>query len=233
MKFLTLIPAYNEESTLEALVEKTLSYGPVCVVDDASKDKTPEILARLKTKYGEKLHIIRHTKNTHISQGLREGMQYALEQGMDYVVAIDAGNSHDPAAIPDFVAHAPCDLLIGSRKKTEGVPLYRKCISKGAALAINYCLSDSLLNIRGPKIKDCTSGYRRYSKKAMEVILKAKVKSVAHEFNMEALYLVYSAGLKVEEMSITYQFSNSSFNRKILERGLSLAFNLFTQKVSR
>lgn len=233
MNRLTLIPAHNEESTIESLVEKALLYSPVCVVDDGSTDQTGKILSKVKSRHPDKLHIIHHVKNTHISQALRDGMRYAKEKRVDYVVTMDAGNSHDPNALNEFFNYPKCDLLIGSRKKTEGVPFYRKIISRTAACAINYCLSDSLLNIQGPKIRDCTSGFRRYSAKALDVLLTSEVKSVAHEFNMEALYLIYTSGLKVEEIEITYQFSNSSFNRKVLERGMDLALNLFSQKLTR
>lgn len=44
MKNLVVIPAYNEEKTIREVVERALTYSDVLVVDDASKDKTPEIL---------------------------------------------------------------------------------------------------------------------------------------------------------------------------------------------
>lgn len=62
MKNLVVIPAYNEEETIREVVERALKYSDVIVVDDASKDKTPEIVQALIKKHPKKLFTIRHEK---------------------------------------------------------------------------------------------------------------------------------------------------------------------------
>ena len=44
---LVIIPAYNEEETIEEVILKAKKYADVCIIDDNSQDATPEILARL------------------------------------------------------------------------------------------------------------------------------------------------------------------------------------------
>lgn len=128
MKHLVVIPAYNEEETIREVVERALEYSDVLVVDDASKDQTPEILKAMIRKHPKKLFTIRHEKNTHIPGGIQDGMKFAVEKKYDSVVTMDAGLSHDPSKLPEFLqTHA--DLVIGSRVTTDGVPLYRKLIS--------------------------------------------------------------------------------------------------------
>lgn len=138
---------------------------------------------------------------------------------------MDAGLSHDPSKLPEFLqTHA--DLVIGSRVTTDGVPLYRKLISFFAAKVMNYCISPSRFDIFGYGLKDCTSGYRKYSKRAFTWIAEAKLESVAFDFHMEALWIVSKNYGTIREIGIHYVFSNSSFNRRVLKQAIRFAFKL-------
>ncbi|MCB1142641.1 MAG: glycosyltransferase family 2 protein [Leptospiraceae bacterium] len=229
-KNLAIIPAYNEEETIEEVVRHSIQHSEVCVVNDASKDRTPEILAALKKEFPDTLHIIHHEKNTHIPGGVQDGMKFALQGEYDYVVTMDAGMSHDPNALPQFFNAEHCDLLIGKREKVEGVPLYRRMISYLAARVMNYCISEGIFDLFGPGIADCTSGFRRYSKKAYSFIANQKLESIAFDFHMEALALTYRNGGSVREIGIHYKFSNSSFNKKVLKLAIDFALKLLKRK---
>ncbi|PJZ63164.1 glycosyltransferase family 2 protein, partial [Leptospira adleri] len=152
MKNLVVIPAYNEEETIREVVERALVYSDVLVVDDASRDRTPEILKELIKKNPKKLFTIRHEKNTHIPGGIQDGMKFAVEKKYDSVVTMDAGLSHDPDKLPDFI-RTDADLVIGSRVTSDGVPLYRKLISFAAAKVMNYCISPGLFDLFGYRLK--------------------------------------------------------------------------------
>lgn len=230
VKALVVIPAYNEELTIEDVVRQSIRYTNVCVVDDASKDRTPIILEQLKEEFPDKLFIIRHAKNTHIPRGIQDGMKFALENDYQYVITMDAGLSHDPNQIPKFLEYPHCDLLIGKREKVVGVPLYRRVISYLGSKVMNYCISKSKFDLLGPRIQDCTSGYRRYSREAFSRIAQATLESVAFDFHMEALALVYQNGGTVREIGITYVFSNTSFNSKVLKLALQYAWKLLKRK---
>ncbi|MBE7413668.1 MAG: glycosyltransferase family 2 protein [Leptospiraceae bacterium] len=229
-KLLTIVPAYNEESTIEEVVLRAIPYSDICVVDDASKDNTPKILSKLLKKYPKKLHVITHTKNTHIPGGIQDGMKYAEKKSYDWVVTMDAGLSHDPKSLEQFFSHPSCDILIGRREITENVPMYRKLISYLAAKVMNYCMSKSIFDLFGPKIKDCTSGFRRYSKKSISILANSKLQSKAFDFHMEALYLIHASGGTVSEIGIHYVFSNSSFNKKVFRQAVSFAWTLLKKK---
>jgi dolichol-phosphate mannosyltransferase len=82
----------------------------------------------------------------------------------------------------------------------------------------------------GPGIKDCTSGYRRYSQKACALIANARLQSKAFDFHMEALALCYRAGMNVAEIPIHYVFSNSSFNKKVLMQAIKFGLHLLASK---
>ena len=100
-RILVVIPAYNEEDTIEEVVLRAKKYADVCVVNDNSSDATPEILGRI-----DGIHVIHHKKNTHIPGGLLDGMKYAVEHDYSYAISIDAGLSHNPDEIPRFINHS-------------------------------------------------------------------------------------------------------------------------------
>jgi dolichol-phosphate mannosyltransferase len=235
-KNLVVIPAHNEEETIREVVTRALRHADVSVTDDGSTDKTAAILMAIAAecdqgKHSRKLHIITHPSATHIPQGIQDGLIFACSAGYDLVVTMDAGLSHDPDALPQFFNHHPqVDVVIGSRRNTRNVPLYRKAVSAMARRVVNYSLAGSYFDLQGPGIRDCTSGYRRYSQRACALIAKASLKSKAFDFHMETLALCYRAGMNVEEIPIHYVFSNSSFNTAVLNQAIKFGLHLIKTK---
>ncbi|MCR9143396.1 MAG: glycosyltransferase family 2 protein [bacterium] len=235
-KRLVVIPAHNEEETIYEVVTRALQYADVSVTDDGSRDQTPQILEEIAKevkagKHANQLNIITHEKATHIPRGLQDGIRYGVEAGYEWFVTMDTGLSHDPDALPQFFDTDPkFGVVIGSRNKPENVPLYRRVVSWSAARVVNYALAKSYFNFFGPGLNDCTSGFRRYSRAAAELIASHELKSKAFDFHMEALALCYRAGLEVTEIPIHYIFSNSSFNSNVLKQGMRFGLHLITTK---
>lgn len=236
---LVIIPAYNEEDSIAEVVTRSLAYADVSVTDDGSRDRTPEILRAIAAdcaagKHPNQLHIITHAKSTHIPRGLQDGLRWGVGKGYRWFVTMDAGLSHDPDALPGFFEFDPkIDVVIGQRAEVENVPAYRKVVSWAAARVVNYALAKSWLDLLGPGIRDCTSGFRRYSRAAAEAIAGAELKSKAFDFHMEALAIAYRAGLRVAENPIRYVFSNSSFNRNVLKQAMKFGLYLLSTKGER
>ncbi len=238
-RFLVVIPARNEAGTIREVVTRALRHADVSVTDDASEDATPQILAEIQkeTKRGvhpNRLNIITHAKATHIPPGIQDGLKFGTGEGYNFIITMDAGLSHDPDALPEFIGTDPSiDVVIGSRSKTENVPLYRRAISRMAALVMNYAVSPSYLRLRKPFIRDCTSGYRRYSSRAALIIATTPLRSRSFDFHMEALALCARAGMSISELSIHYVFSSSSFNSRVLRQAIRFAMTLIATKHER
>jgi dolichol-phosphate mannosyltransferase len=214
-RFLVIIPAYNEASTIEQVVRLSQQHADVCVVNDASTDATPEILAGISG-----IHCIHHTKNTHISGAIMDGMRYAKEADYDFCLTIDAGMSHDPETIVQFKSHEGADLVIGYREKRVKVPIYRKALSLAGKTMMNCALNRGMPHGMRSSLKDVTSGYRMYSRKAINLLLERKIKSRSFDFHLEALAHIYRSGMKIEEVPIVYVFSNSSLRWKVVGEAL-------------
>ena len=236
MRRIVVIPAYNESSSIETVVRGALRHADLSVTDDGSRDETPQILARLQEEFNrsgapERLHVVTHPRSTHIPQGIQDGLRHAAAADYDFVVTMDAGMSHDPEALPAFFAvDAAIDVVIGSRGNTENVPLYRRAISRLAARVVNYSLTPSYFEFRGPGIADCTSGFRRYSRRAVRLLAGVELESRAFDFHMEALALCVRAGYTTQELPIHYVFSNSSFNSRVLRQAMRFGLHLIATK---
>jgi len=138
---------------------------------------------------------------------------------MNYAITMDAGLTHKPEELPLFLDAPHVDLVIGRRAKTKNVPLYRKFVSFSATVLYNIALRPFGSKLPRPAIHDVTSGYRRYSSAALNILLHRKLKAKTFDFVTESLMFVYRNGLSIIEVPITYEFSNSSFNWRVLADG--------------
>ncbi len=211
--YLVLIPAYNEEDSIEELIIRGKKFADVCIIDDCSTDRTAAII----DKYREEICIIRHEKNTHLPGALIDGLQYASDQGYAYAITIDAGLSHNPDEIPLFMDHNNCDLTIGRRISINNAPLYRRALSIIGNNMFNLCLDFPKGLFRKNKYHDLTSGYRCYSNRAMQVILSKKIESKTVDIFLETTASIYRSGLSICEVPITYNFSNSYFTPSVIK----------------
>lgn len=210
-RVLVVVPAYNEAETIAEVVTRALPYAPVVVVNDGSRDRTGEIAAAIPG-----CTVINHVKNTHIPGAILDGFRHALAQGSDYVVTMDAGLSHDPDLLGTLIAQPPSDLVITYRREVRNTPWYRRVLSKTAAALVNTAIRRPRWKLWQPGYRDVTSGYRRYSRRAMEAVLAAPMAARSFDFHFEALAIVSYAGLRIDEYPITYVFSNSSLNRRVV-----------------
>jgi dolichol-phosphate mannosyltransferase len=224
--FLIIIPAYNEEENIGELVIKTKQFADVCIINDHSQDATAEILNRFQD-----IRVIHHQRNTHIPRAVLDGMKYAVKRGYKYGITMDAGLSHNPDELPLFINHPDADLVIGSRKKKINTPLYRKLLSLMGNCIYNLALDfpKRLLWIER-YYEDISSGYRRYSNRAMKLLLSKRLQSKSFDFLLESAYHIYQGGFSISEVSIIYMFSNSSLKTKVVKDCLEMSKRLMLSR---
>ena len=223
-RLLVVVPAYNEAETIEEVVRRTSAHADVCVVDDCSTDDTAALAEAIPGT-----HVLRHTQNTHIAGALRDGFRYARTCGYAHCITMDAGLSHDPDAIPGFYARRDSDLVLGVRTRRLDAPWYRHALSWGARTLTNLALERRVVPWGGAGLRDTTSGYRMYSRRAYELLLAAPMRSQSFDFHLEALAYVFRAGFRIEEVEIAYQFSNSSLQTGIVVEALKTCGRLWAE----
>ncbi|MBA2681358.1 MAG: glycosyltransferase family 2 protein [Ktedonobacteraceae bacterium] len=104
MRLSIVVPVYNEEKTVEQILKQVSEIpldSEVIVVDDASTDRTWEILQQIRQNAPfDTYHYVRHEYNQGKGAGLRTG--FGLVTG-DLVVAQDADMEYDPHDLPSLV----------------------------------------------------------------------------------------------------------------------------------
>ncbi len=110
---LLIVPALDEERSVAGVVERARALGyDVCVVDDGSADRTAQ-------RAGEAgAVVLRLPVNLGVGGALRCGFRWALDNGYDVVVQVDADGQHDPgqaALLLDAMRETGADMVVGSR----------------------------------------------------------------------------------------------------------------------
>lgn len=168
MNVLVVLPVYNEEARIERLLdhldeameEAGIAYR-VILVDDGSRDRTLEIVARAAARMP--IRVLRHEINQGLGGTIRDGLVAAAEEAgpRDIIVTMDADDTHAPGLILRMtrMISEGHDVVIASRyregSRAVGVPLLRRALSYGASWLFRI-----VFPIRG--VKDYTCGYRAY-----------------------------------------------------------------------
>ena len=198
-----LIPTYNERDNLPLIVERVRAAVPeadVVVLDDNSPDGTGEVADGLAAT-DDHVKVIHRQGKEGLGAAYLAGFAWALEQGYDAVVEMDADGSHRPEHLPTMLEVArDAELVIGSRYVRGGKivnwPLDRKAISMAGNLYIKAIL--------GMPVNDATAGYRVYRAETLRTIGLDRVQSAGYVFQTDLTVRTVRAGLKVVEVPITF-----------------------------
>mgnify|MGYP000103033052 CR=1 FL=1 len=200
IRVLVIIPAHNEQENLAKTIEEVRLNAPfadILVVDDGSTDETVYIAKCMGVK------VISLPFNLGIGGAVQTGFKYALHEGYDVVIQVDADGQHDPAYIPklvDYLLAKKVDIVIGSRYLNNDPPK----LSFVRNLGIKY-FSWLTSKIIGQRITDCTSGFRALNKIAVRFFSE----NYPVDFpDAEALILAHRAGLKIAELPASFRDRN-------------------------
>ena len=224
MKAMAMVPTYNEALNIEPLLREILGQGPdigAVVVDDNSPDGTAAIVKRLREEDPRVHLILRMNERGRGTAGVA-GFKYAVAQGVDFIIEMDADFSHQPSYIAFFLSRMDdCDLLIASRLVEgggeKGRHFLRKMITRSANSYIRLIL--------GVPVKDCTSGYRVFRREVLEAIELDQLMAVGPPIVEEVLFKAHKRGFRIKEVPYTLEerkAGESTFNRKIMLNALMM-----------
>ncbi|MBX9742522.1 MAG: polyprenol monophosphomannose synthase [Chthoniobacterales bacterium] len=201
---LVVIPTYNELTNLPHLVERLLALPEIdiLVVDDNSPDGTGRWVLE-EAKKTARLHLLSRQEKNGLGRAYLAGFQWALEQGYEYIIQMDADFSHNPDDVPKLLSaiqEQQADLAIGSRY-VNGVrvinwPLRRLILSVGASYYVHF--------ITGLPIHDPTGGFKCWRRRTLEAINIEKVKSNGYGFQIEMSYRAWRKGFSIVEVPIIF-----------------------------
>ncbi len=223
-----VIPAYNEESTLDSVVKKVLAVAGVTeivIVNDSSTDATGELAKKLALS-NERIRVIHHKKNQGKTEALKTGFKHTTG---DIVIIQDADLEYDPTEIPEVLApildgHA--DVVYGSRflvrKRARVLYFYHYVANRGLTL-----LSNLFTNVN---MTDVETGYKAFRG---EIIRNMIIVSNGFGFEIEVTAKIAKLRCAIYEVPISYNGRTYQEGKKIgMKDGFAalwyiLRFNLF------
>ena len=159
-KLLIVIPAYNEEGSIERVVDDLIQNYPqydYVVVNDGSRDRTAAICR------SRSYRLIDLPVNLGLAGAFQTGLRYAAEHGYDCAMQLDADGQHLPRYIAPMLEEleAGADIVIGSRFITVLKPRTLRMVG-------SYLISWAIRLTTGQPICDPTSGMRMFNRRLLE-----------------------------------------------------------------
>jgi dolichol-phosphate mannosyltransferase len=198
-----VMPTYNERQNLEIMAGRIRESTPeadLLVVDDNSPDGTGDLADKL-AEADSHVHVMHRTEKAGLGRAYVAGFTWALDQGYDVIVEMDADGSHRPEDLPKLLtALGSADAVIGSRYVPGGTvvnwPKSREFLSRGANIYNRIML--------GVSIRDATGGFRAYKAATLRTLDLNNIESAGYCFQIDMTLRVLQAGLKLTEVPITF-----------------------------
>ena len=180
------IPAYNEAAHIREVIRACRATRPalILVIDDASQDLTPRILAEEVGNHesGVPLRVLRNHENLGKQGSIRRGLKFLSGQGFDAVALIDGDGQHDPGELPRLAALLDRhDFIIGARSR-EQMPIQRRLS--------NWLVNLGFLLLGGVDFVDVQSGLRIYNRRLVEVLAARLPEQGGYALEHESLALL-------------------------------------------
>ena len=227
-KGLVIIPTYNESSNIEKIINIILAVSgqlDVLVIDDNSPDNTAQIIEKMCAN-NPRVHLLTRPSKMGLGTAYVMGFDYALKNGYDYAFEMDADFSHDPIELPNFInLLKEYDLIIGSRYK-RGISVVNWPM-KRLLLSFFACIFARI--VTGVPVKDLTSGFKCYSRRALAAVDWQKFDVGGYGFQIQSVYSVFKAGLKIKEIPIIFverRSGESKMSKRIIWEAFWLVWKL-------
>ncbi|MBA3974981.1 MAG: hypothetical protein C0504_12290 [Candidatus Solibacter sp.] len=170
------------------------------ILDLASRDNSLDMMRALEARES-RLTVVWAPENRCVVDAYVCGYRHALETGFDWILEIDAGFSHRPEEIAQFLEamRQGRDCVFGSRFMKGGAivnsPLSRRLVSRGGTILANLLL--------GTRQTDMTSGFELFTNQTLRMVLDRGIQSRAHFFQTEIK--AYCRNLNFVEVPIRYE----------------------------
>ncbi len=227
MKFLIVIPTYNEIQNLKGLTESVFQvvdskahlYGVkevnVLVVDDNSPDGTGKLADEI-AKREPRLQVLHRSEKNGLGKAYVAGFAWALDRGYDAILEMDADFSHNPSYLPEFWRLLKDhDVVMGSRYVGGGGVrnwgIMRQAISRGGSVYARAIL--------GMPVNDMTGGYNAWKRTVLEAVDISTLRSEGYAFQIELKWRAWKKGFKLTEFPILFEDrtrGKSKMSKKII-----------------
>ncbi|MDP1793523.1 MAG: glycosyltransferase family 2 protein [Acidimicrobiales bacterium] len=190
-----LLPVYNEESTVDSVLEAVRRYfdGEIVVVDDGSTDETPRVLAAR-----DDITVVHLDRNCGYGCALKIGYRIAHDIGIKRLITMDCDGQHEPAHIPQFLSamDAGGDIISGSRYLPGSAKVG---VAPESRQAINLRITTEVNAVTGWGLTDAFCGFKAYRLPALDCI---RLREPGYAMPLELWAKAWRCGLTVREIPV-------------------------------
>ena len=203
-KFFVIVPAYNEEGTIEKVVDDILSNDIVdkcIVVNNNSSDNTEEVVRRQEKKYGNRLDIL-YEKKQGKGNALKTALDTLLSENIDYIGIIDADDTYPATEIDNmcrYLIDFKLDMVVGNRFQFGG---YQSSNNRLGHIFGNRIISKIIKFNSGIEIQDALSGMRIFTRRYIK-----SFKNISDGFQLETEFSMHcgNSGFRYGEFPIYFK----------------------------
>jgi glycosyltransferase involved in cell wall biosynthesis len=189
-----VIPVYNHEHAVGAVVQAVLAHNLSCIlVDDGSSPACARVLDALAAGAPASITLLRHDVNRGKGGAVLTGMRSAADAGYSHALQIDADGQHCTADIPRFLEQAaahPAALIVGCPEYDESVPSTRFY----ARYLTHVWVWVNTLSLQ---IKDSMCGFRVYPLPPMIFLAQRRELGARMDFDIEVLVRLCWDGIRI------------------------------------
>jgi dolichol-phosphate mannosyltransferase len=225
---LVCLPTYDEKDNVGPMTEAILAATPdvdVLVIDDNSPDGTGQLADAIAARE-PRVKVLHRAGKEGLGKAYLAGFAWALSDGYELVLEMDADFSHDPKYLPGMLeASKEADLVLGSRNVPGGGTvnwgIIRKIISRGGSFYARTIL--------GLPVRDLTGGFKCFRRQVLESIDLPTVECTGYAFQIELTYRTLRKGFRVKELPIVFvdrRVGQSKMSKRIVLEALRKVWSI-------
>lgn len=201
-RVLIFTACYNERDNIGPIIDQiaaSVPYADILVVDDNSPDGTWGVIESKKPHYPQLVSVKRPGK-LGIGSAHKYALYYAMREGYDKVVTMDADFSHDPGQLPALLAaHRPNTFVTGSRYCEGGTSDY-----KGYRDIVSRMGNKVARVMLGVRIHELTTYFRVFDVESLRRLPLRLVAASGYSYGVELIYHLRKAGVELREVPIHF-----------------------------
>jgi dolichol-phosphate mannosyltransferase len=207
MKVTVVVPTYNEADNVAPMAEALWGLGidglDVLIVDDESPDGTGAIADGIALENPGRLHALHRTGPRGLGVAYLDGFRWALDRGADIVVQMDCDFSHSPSDVPRLLERIPeYDVVVGSRYVEGGKTDEDWGVGR---VLLSWWANNYARIILGSSLRDVTAGFKAWSRRVLETIDLASIRSQGYVFQVEMAFVSERLGFSILELPIYFE----------------------------
>jgi glycosyltransferase involved in cell wall biosynthesis len=210
-KVLIFTATYNEAENIDNLVNSIKQYAlgsHILIIDDNSPDGTSSIVQK-KILSNKNIFLITRKGKLGLDTAHKEAYEFAINNEYDYLITMDADNSHDPAEIKNILIELKeYPFVIGSRYIRGG-----QCLMRGRRLIMSKygnLLMKFLLRIN---CNEFTTSFRGFDLKRLKNFHLNRIRTKGYSFFMGTIAEINRMNFKIKEIPIIFKDREKGYSK--------------------